>query len=91
MMSPQKVVYQVIPVIPNIYIYMGLFRDFGETLFLPHPEHNSNQDAQNRRSPVRAMASGLVWVVKLRSWEPNIWDVKVAVGIGCHVNEASWI
>lgn len=92
MMSPQKVLYQVIPVIPNIYIYiyyMRLFREFGKTLFC------STQNIKilcffdtNARSPGRAMASGLVWVVKPRFWEPNIWGAKVAVGTGCQVDES---
>ena len=44
MMSPQKVVYQVIPVIPNIYIYVyiyGFISGFWRNTILLHPEHQN--------------------------------------------------
>ena len=60
-------------------LYMGLFRDFGETLLnFCSPRTSKSRRPKScvffskRRSPGRAMASGLVWVVKPRSWEPRL-------------------
>lgn len=41
MMSPQKVLYQVIPVIPNIYILYAFISRIWKNTILLYPEHQN--------------------------------------------------